>query len=141
LEEIMEMEQAVAKRPRRDLSGYAALIVALTGLGTALWRKPPEEAAKAGYIELTTAIIESQAAEKQNHEDIVALRTYLENYSNGHEAVVTPVPTASTAVPRPFVAPAPTTVVVHAIASAAPPPPIAPQAVAKRIKSPDAISW
>ena len=73
----MEPEQAVAKRSRRDLTGYAALIVAMTGLGTALWRKPPEDAAKAGYMELTTAILDVQAATKKNNEDTVALRTYL----------------------------------------------------------------
>ena len=142
------MEQAVARRPRRDLSGYAALIVAVTGLGTALWRKPPEEAAKAGYIELTTAIIETQTAEKQNHDDILALRGYLDSYTRDHTVVQTPVPVTSSTAPQgawtalPLYPPKPPAVIrVTAPASATPPPTIAPQAVPKRIKEADSIAW
>ena len=145
----MDLEQGVAKKPKRDLSGYAALIVAVTGLVTVFVHRPPEEAAKAGYIELAAAVIESQAASKQNHEDIVGLRAYLDNYMKGHEAVVTPV--ASTVVTlttppppgrmRPAAPPAATSVVVQAVASAPPPPSIAPQAAPKRLKAADSINW
>lgn len=143
----MEMEQSVAKKPRKDLSGYAALIVAMTGLITVFVHRPPEDAAKAGYIELTTAILASQAAEKQNHEDIVTLRTYLEDYATAHTSVVTPVSATSAVTPKnTWVTPAspakpPVVVLVTPAPSAAPPPPIAPQAIPKRIKAADSIAW
>lgn len=141
------MEQSEAKKPRRDLSGYAALIVAVTGFITVFVHKPPEEAAKAGYIELTTAILATQAAEKQNHDDIVALRTYLESYTTSHTVVQTPEPATSAVAPKNAWTPpanrtpVPVVVRVTPAPSSAAPPPIAPQAIPKRIKTADAIAW
>jgi hypothetical protein len=123
---------------RSAVSAYAALIVAITGLVTVFVHKPTEDAARAGYLELTTAILESQAETKKNHDDIVALRSFLEDYTRGHVSIVTPIPTSPSSLP-------PVGVVGRVLAeapSAAPaPPPIAPQAVLKSIKAADAIQW
>lgn len=101
-----------------ELRGWAALAIALGGLTTALGaviRKPPEEGARAAYLELTKSILDSQAAERQNHEDILALRGFVESYAKGHEVIVAPVDAG-----------APQVVHASAPASAAPPPHVAP---------------
>jgi hypothetical protein len=119
------------KPPASFVGSLTALVVAVASLVTVFVHKPPEDAAKAGYIELTTVLIETQAAEKQNHEDVVALRGYLEAYVGGHTSFVTPIPAEAAAATAVAVSPL----------SSPPPPPIAPRAVPKRVASPDSISW
>lgn len=131
-----------------DLKNLAALVVAAAGLITsvgAFMHKPPEVAARAGYLELTTAILDVQAGTKANHDDLVALHAYLDGYVKSHESIVTPIPSVATfdsgfTVPSGPVAVYPTYtakpgespgVVTHVLSSAPsaampPPPPAAP---------------
>jgi hypothetical protein len=138
----------------RDWKGYAAMVMAVLAV-ISTFRKQPEDGAKAGYIELTTAILESQAAERKNHEDLIAMREYLEDYIREHEAVVVPVPTASSAASPPGPKPEPLTpappawqgssakpTIVHVTPiSSAVPPPIAPLINPKQPKNVNAIAW
>ena len=135
LEDNMGQEQDVSKK--KDLSGYAALIVAVSGLITVFVHKPTEDAAKTGYIELTTAILAVQEAEKQNHDDIAKLHAYVESYTHEHKVTLT---AATTSASMPF-APTPLTDVVVQSAATASPPPLAPPTALKRIKSVNDISW
>lgn len=130
----------------RDWKGYAAMILAVTGLVTAIFHKQPEDAAKTGYMELTTAILLSQEAERKNHEDVMAVREYLDTYIKSHESVITPVAVdAGALVPLqriPIVAPGAITFVRSAApADAAAPPAIVPLKQAARPRSVDSISW
>lgn len=123
-----------------SLRGWAALVLACAGLvtaaGTAL-RKPPEDAARAGYLELTKAILDSQAAEKQNHEDLVALRAFLDAYTKGHEVVVAPV---TPPLPSPPVdAGAAQLVHASAPASANPPPHVTPLPPPRLVRAFDSL--
>lgn len=105
-----------------------SLIVALSGLATAigaLVHRPPEDAAKAGYVELTTVILESQAAEKKNHDDLVALRAYLESYVKSHEAVVTTLPPAPGMAAR-MPSPPPALETTHVVSASPPSAPVPP---------------
>jgi len=52
--------------------------------GVAAYAKPADKsAAKASYEELKKAVEENAQNDKQNHEDIVALRNFLEGYFKG----------------------------------------------------------
>jgi hypothetical protein len=113
-----------------NTKGIAAVLIALAGLVTAfgaVLHKPPEDAARAGYLELTKAILDVQAVEKQNHDDLEALREYVRGYTREHDVVTTPLAPASSSPAAPMV-PVAKPVVVHASApaSASPPPIIAP---------------
>lgn len=133
----------------RDWKGYAAMIVAVTGVLTAWFHKQPEDAAKASYIELTKAILESQEAERKNHEDLVALSASFESYINSHTVIETTVatPVDAGAPPETWVAAPvkpPVPKVVHVVAppsSAAPVPSIAPLKPPAAPKSVDSIRW
>lgn len=119
-----------------DLKNLAALVVAAAGLITsvgAFMHKPPEVAARAGYLELTTAILDVQAGTKANHDDLVALHAYLDGYVKSHESIVTPIPSGPVAVyptytAKPGESPGVVTHVLSSAPSAAmpPPPPAAP---------------
>src|ERR1700677_1794830 len=95
---------------KQDLKGWAAIIVAVTGVVTAVVHRPPEDAAKASYIELTAAILQLQDADRKHQADLEAQRAFLDSYVHSHEAVITissaspppaPPPTAtSTAVSK-----------------------------------------
>jgi hypothetical protein len=86
----------LVKKPKRDLAGITALVVAITGLFAVFIHKPTETAAQAGYIELTAVLLENQESARKNHEDILALRTYLDGYTHSHESIVTPSITVAT---------------------------------------------
>jgi len=93
-----------------DLKNLAAVIVAVTAMGTAIGacvHKQPEDAARAGYLELTKAILDSQEARKQDHEDLVALSKAFGEYVKGHESIVTavPAPSVEPPLPIPFIGP------------------------------------
>jgi hypothetical protein len=143
----------------RDWKGYAAMLGAVTALLTAWFHRQPEDAAKAGYIELTEGILDCQHASIKNHEDIVALSESLQSYIRGHTVIETTVaPAATGAAPVDAGAPseqwlsAPTVSqgssgkpkivsVVAPPSSAAPVPSIAPLTLPKAPKSVDKISW
>lgn len=82
------------------LKGWAALIASIAALVTAIGAlmKPPEEpAAKASYETLSKAVEDNSKQAAQNHDDIVALRNYLEGYVKGSVPAVAPsaAPSAS----------------------------------------------
>ena len=137
-------EVVLPKRRKKDLSGYAALIVAVTGLVTVFVHKPPEETARAGYVELSAIVLQMQQEAQESHDEVVALRGYVEGYVRQHEVLETPVPTGSPA-PSPQGAhpptppPAPKAVRVAAPPSAALPPPIPPSRAVPQPKSVDAL--
>jgi len=87
----------------RSWTNIVATTAALAA-GLAAFAKPPDHsAAKASYEELKKAVETNASNNKQNHEDIVALRNFLEGYVKGMAA-----PTASSAGPAPTAAkPAP----------------------------------
>jgi hypothetical protein len=102
----------------------AALIMAVAAA-----IKPNDPVNKAGYQELKSAIEQSQKNEIQNHDDIVALRNYLDGYFKGTGTPLVLPPTSSSA-PPPSAHPKNAVVVVKArsssaiaMATAAPPPP------------------
>ena len=104
-------------------------------------------------MELTAAILEVQETEKKNHEDVAALRMYLDTYVRSHEVIVTPIPatiataTSAAASPSPSPRPAdtslptPTRALAVAPPSAPSPPPVAPMAAPKRMRSEADIAW
>lgn len=114
-----------------DLKNLAALVVAASALVTAVGaclHRPPEDAARAGYVELTRAILDAQAAQKQDHEDLAAISKAFADYTRSHESLVTAVqapPGNAPLRPNPAI-PTPGTVthVVSAAPSAAPAPPV-----------------
>jgi hypothetical protein len=123
------------------LKGWAAIILAVGGLCTAVGavvRKPPEEAARAGYVELTKAILDSQENERKNHEDVAALRLYLDGYVRSHETLVVPLVEAGVGVPSTAGV---STVRAYAAASAAPPPTVRPLPATKPIKDVANFAW
>ena len=82
---------------RLDLKNLAALVVAVAGLATsvgALVHRPPEDAAKASYEELVSVIVENQAAQRRDHDDLVALREFVDQYARGHQVLLSPLPPA-----------------------------------------------
>jgi hypothetical protein len=113
---------------RSTLKGIAAVTLSAAALVTALAtasRRPPEDAARAGYLELTKALLDVQAVERQNHEDVVALRKYVDEYTREHEVLTVPVQPAYSGVPQAALPP-PAIVRAYAAPSASPPPAIAP---------------
>lgn len=67
--------------PKSHIKEYVALITALTALvaGVAAVVKPQDESGtKASYETLSKALQEATEASAQNHDDIVALRSYIE---------------------------------------------------------------
>ena len=59
------------------LRTWTALIVAVTGLATAVWKPQSHDAEKAGYKELSAAIDKLSAETAANHDDVTALRGYV----------------------------------------------------------------
>ena len=116
------------------LLGAAALVTAVG----AIFRPESESKAEASYAELAPILLENQARQQKDHDDLVALREYLTAYVKSHEAVVTPV-TASSSAPSPSPSPMPT--IIHAAAppSAAPPPHVADQAPPRAPKAYEAL--
>lgn len=113
---------------RSTLRGLAAVILAVGALVTAVataLKKPPEDGARAGYLELTKSILDTQAEVKQQHEDLVDLRRYVESYTKEHEVLTVPVQPADAGTPQSALPP-PAIVRTFAAPSAKPPPPIAP---------------
>jgi hypothetical protein len=129
----------------RDWKGYAAMLGAVTALLTAWFHRQPEDAAKAGYIELTEGILDCQHASIKNHEDLVALSESLQNYIKEHTVIETPLPATSASMPpeAPSASPPKPPKVVHVVApaSAAPVPAIAPLNTQRAPKNVDKISW
>lgn len=82
---------------RDQLKGLAAVLMGVAAIVTsvaAYTRKEEEPGARAGYGELTAALLAVQATERQNHDDLVALHTFVEEYTKSHEAIITQVPIA-----------------------------------------------
>jgi hypothetical protein len=126
------------------LKGVAGILVGAAALITAvlaIFR--PETAARAGYDEHERALIGVEAVERQNHEDIVALRSYIDTYTKGHEVVVAPVvttpPSPSPSSPVRVDAGAPQLVHASAPADAAPPPHVAPLPPPRQARSFDSL--
>jgi hypothetical protein len=59
------------------LRGWAALVVAFTGLATAIWKPQDHTVAKAGYEELAKDMEAFNVELKSNHDSVVALRAYI----------------------------------------------------------------
>ncbi len=83
------------------LKSFAALIAAIAALLTALAAifKPQDETmTKASYDEVKKSLADLTTASAHNHDDLVALRSYLVGYSNGVSGVaksppsLTPMP-------------------------------------------------
>jgi hypothetical protein len=140
--EVLEAEEAALEALRHarssSLRGYAALLLAAAGLVTAVGAVfKPEEGARAGYLELTKSILETQAEVRQQHDDLERLRQYVEGYTREHEVLTVPVQPADAGVPQSALPP-PSIVRAFAAPSAVPPPPIAPlrpQAAPRRFDS------
>src|SRR5271170_7043394 len=79
------------KRAKRtDLASITALIVAITGFVAVFVHKPTEDAAREGYVELGKSIAQSQEAERKNHEDLAAMRAYLEGLRHAQLPMIGP---------------------------------------------------
>lgn len=106
------------------IRSYAAVLLAVAALVTAL-RPQPEDAAKASYLELTKAILETQEESKSNREDLEKLRKFVAEYVEQHKvvAIETPVDGGAGAPPAQTVV---KSVVAFAAPDAAAPPPLAP---------------
>lgn len=130
--------QRPSQSPRQHkielLKQWANIIATTAALltGVAAVMKPNDPVNKASYEELKSALEQSQKNELQNHEDIMALRNYLEGYFKGSGVpvvlpTVSPLPSAApsasaAAVPRPPATVAATATV--AVVTTAPPPPL-----------------
>jgi len=66
------------------LLALAALVTALKGNGTT----------KAAYEEHDKAIVQNQKAVTTTHEQLEALRTYVDQHQNAHEAIIVELPEA-----------------------------------------------
>ena len=116
----------------------------MTALGVAL-HKPAEDGARAGYMELTRSILDMQDGQRKTHDDVLALRMYLDNYVKAHEVIVIPMTTTDAGAitegpPRPSPSPGPATHVM-AYGSAAPPPPMAAPPPSRPIKAFTELSY
>lgn len=68
------------------LKGWAAIIASVAALVTAIgaFLKPPQEpAAKAAYETLSSAVKSNSEEIAKNHDDILALRNYMEGFAKG----------------------------------------------------------
>jgi len=68
------------------LKGWAAIITSIAALVAALGailRPPQEPAAKAAYETVASAVKANSEAIAKNHDDIQALRNYMEGYTKG----------------------------------------------------------
>jgi hypothetical protein len=125
-----------------DLKGWAALVVAITGLVVAL----RESGARASYTESSKAIETEQENARRNHEAIEAQRAWFESYMKEHEAVVVPV-VVDAGASEPFIAAparprdagAPVVVKVHAAPTATPPPAAPPLQAQAKLRSYDSL--
>lgn len=108
---------------------WVAMIVGVTSLCTSAtaYLRPNETSARKSYDVLAKAIEAEAKSSAQNHDDIVALRGYIEGYVKQREephplAVMsaTPPPTS----PRAPVPPPQTTVTVKPLDKPPPPPPV-----------------
>jgi hypothetical protein len=135
--------QRPSQSPRQHkvelLKQWANIIATTAALltGVAAVMKPNDPVNKASYEELKSALEQSQRNEVQNHEDIMALRNYLDGYFKGSGVPVvlpsvSPLPSAApsasaaASAPRPphdagAFPPATATV---AVVTTAPPPPL-----------------
>ena len=114
----MPVDRAKLRGWAQVLAQVAAALLALAALITA-WKEPraQEAAAKTqtAYGEHDKAIVQNQHDVAVTHEELEALRTYVDQHVNVHEAIVTPLPDAG--VGR---------VVVMSVGSDAGPPKVAP---------------
>jgi len=118
------------------LKTWANVIATAAALITAVAAavKPNDPVNKASYEELKTVIEQIQKNDVQNHEDIMALRTYLDGYykGTGIPIVLPPVGPLSAASAAPvsstaqivLVKPSPSSSAVVAVATSSPPPPL-----------------
>jgi len=117
-----------------------AIIIAITGLITAVGaciHKPEETGARAGYLELTKAILDTQEQVRKNQDDLLALRTYLDEYVKSHESIVTSATAVLTDAGAPILPPpGKPGVVTHVIsvAAATSKPPPAPASAMKPLQ-------
>jgi hypothetical protein len=133
-EEAAAEEAPKSKDPiTTRLSALGALVIAVGGIITTFVKPQDHTADKAAYQEITKAIEQLNAQDKADHDDIVALRTYVA-LKEGQPLFSAPVPTASsTATPTRPVKPKSVTMTVRAPSPAAaaallaqgPPPPAA----------------
>jgi hypothetical protein len=76
----------------------AAFVTALKGNSTAQaahdTATQTHEVVKTAYEEHDKAIVQNQQAVAVTHEELEALRTYVDQHQNVHEAIVTPKPSA-----------------------------------------------
>ncbi len=108
-------------------TAVAAIVTALV----ALLREPPEPRARASYDVLSKKVEELQAAQKQQHDDTVAMRGYLDGYlkslRDGQKALAeAPAPPVAPSGRKPVSAPP-----AAAALSAVPPPPSLPSPKAR----------
>jgi hypothetical protein len=109
------------------VKSWAAVLLAAAALVTAL-RPPPEDAAKAGYLELTKAILETQEETRTNHEDLEKLREFVADYAEQHKVVSieTPVDAGAAGAPPVQTQTVVRNVTAFAAPDAAAPPPMGP---------------
>jgi hypothetical protein len=77
------------------LTAMAALVA---GLG-AMFKPQDQTATKSSYEELRTSVKELAKAADDNHDDLMALRAYLDGYANATKGVTLPAPTVSPPTP------------------------------------------
>ena|SRR5271154_4582931 len=119
----------------------AAIIIAITGLITAVSafvHKPEETGARAGYLELTKAILDTQDLTKKNQDDLLALHGYLDGYIKSHESIVMSTTQVLTdaGVPKPGVV---AKIVSVSAPSSKPPPAPVPTKILMKIKDYDSL--
>jgi hypothetical protein len=88
------MERAKAAKLRgwaQVLAQVAAVLLALAALVTAL---KGNGTTKAAYEEHDKAIVQNQQAVTTTHEQLEALRTYVDEHQNSHQAIIVPLPDA-----------------------------------------------
>jgi hypothetical protein len=127
-----------------QLRGWAAVILALAALAKSFVHQP-EDAAKTSYLSIVPVVVQMQEDSRKNHDDLVALRGYVEAYTHEHETVIAPVtpPSAPAVLPTLPIPRSASSAVVRALAppSASPPPPIAPPRPPAKPRSADSITW
>ena len=126
---------------RDNVKHLTGLVIALSGLITAVaafMHKPEETGARAGYLELTKAILDTQEITKKNQDDLLALHGYLDGYVKSHESIVTSTTAVMTdaGIPKPGVV---ARVITVAAPSSKPPPAPAPTKILMKIRNYDSL--